>query len=134
MAPFLPDFAFTFKQKFAVRKNSTASKKLLLTLFNVNRSINKLHYDEVRLLRLRGRRNNYSLKNLSPIISLLGVLSSFLDFRTTCLTSPGFIYKKGIINDFPQYFIQHYCRPSDSTYLALLSYEAEISAPLVPIT
>jgi hypothetical protein len=55
MAPFLPDFAFTFKLKFAVRKNSTTSKELLLTLFNVNRSINKLPYDEVRLLRLRLR-------------------------------------------------------------------------------
>jgi hypothetical protein len=50
MSPFLPDFALTF----AVRKNSTRSKELLLTLFNVNRSINKLHYEEVRLLRLQG--------------------------------------------------------------------------------
>jgi hypothetical protein len=40
-----------------------------------------------------------------------------------------FFYKKGIIYDFLQYFIRHYCRPSYSTYLALLSYEAEISAP-----
>jgi hypothetical protein len=64
MAPFLPDFAFTFKQKFAVRKNLTTRTELLLTLFNVNRSINKLHYEEVRLLRLQEEGRTIVLKIL----------------------------------------------------------------------
>ncbi len=125
-------FAGFFKQKFAVRKKSTTSKELLLTLFNVNRSINKLHYDEVRLLRLRGRRNNYSLKNLSPIMSLLGVLSSFLDFHITCLTFPGFILYKGIIYDcLPCVF--HV--PPFSFYLfGPFKLRSRNFGPLVPIT